>query len=177
MNDGRYDVVLDNSVAAQFLGLLAASLTGDSLLKGRSLLAGKEGSRIVSPLVSLVDDGTLPRGLGSAALDDEGCPCAARPWWSGECSRASSSIACGGAPGPGQHRQRHARLFEGPAGGGFLQPVPGAGPGLAPGVGGAPGRGLVICDIMGGHTADPVSGEFSFGAAGFLVEKGSGCAR
>lgn len=96
VNDGRYDVVLDNSVAAQFLGLLAASLTGDSLLKGRSLLAGKEGSRIVSPLVSLVDDGTLPRGLGSAALDDEGCPCAARPWWSGECSRASSSIACGG---------------------------------------------------------------------------------
>ena len=33
-------------------------------------------------------------------------------------------------------------------------------------------RGLVIAEIMGGHTADPVSGEFSFGASGFLVEKG-----
>lgn len=33
-------------------------------------------------------------------------------------------------------------------------------------------NGLMITEILGGHTADPVSGEFSFGAAGFLVEAG-----
>jgi PmbA protein len=49
---------------------------------------------------------------------------------------------------------------------------------LAPGSGGlaelAAGleRGLVISEVMGAHTADPVSGEFSLGAAGTLVENG-----
>ena len=57
VEDGRYDVLLDNSVAVQFMDLMAASLTGDSLLKGRSLLAGQEGRAVASPLISLVDDG------------------------------------------------------------------------------------------------------------------------
>ncbi len=99
VGDGRYDVILENSVAAQFLGLLAASLQGDALLKGRSLLAGKQDSQIVSPLVSLVDDGLLPRGLGSGSLDDEGVPMGRKLLWKRACSRASSSTACGG-PGP-----------------------------------------------------------------------------
>ena len=173
VGDGRYDVILENSVAAQFLGLLAASLQGDALLKGRSLLAGKQDSQIVSPLVSLVDDGLLPRGLGSGSLDDEGVPMGRKPLvekgvlkgfvfdrlWGARAGRGSTGNGMRGSlkappgvdfsnlylePGPAGPQELESRLE----------------------------RGLVITEIMGGHTADPVSGEFSFGAAGFLVEKG-----
>ena len=33
-------------------------------------------------------------------------------------------------------------------------------------------RGLYITDVMGMHTANPISGDFSVGAAGLLIENG-----
>lgn len=33
-------------------------------------------------------------------------------------------------------------------------------------------RGLMITDVMGLHTANPISGDFSLGASGFLIESG-----
>ncbi|MDD4264044.1 MAG: metallopeptidase TldD-related protein, partial [Firmicutes bacterium] len=33
-------------------------------------------------------------------------------------------------------------------------------------------RGLMITDVMGLHTANPISGDFSLGATGFLIEDG-----
>jgi PmbA protein len=33
-------------------------------------------------------------------------------------------------------------------------------------------KGIFITEILGGHTADPISGDFSFGAAGRLIENG-----
>jgi len=173
VGDGRYDVVLDNSVATQFLDLLAASLQGDSLLKGRSLLGGKQGSQIVSPQVSLVDEGTLPRGLGSGSLDDEGVAMSRKVL-----------VEAGVLRGFVFDRLWGARAGQDSTGNGMrasLKAPPGVGFSnlyLEPGSAGPQElesrleRGLVISEIMGGHTADPVSGEFSFGAAGFLVEKG-----
>lgn len=171
--DGRYDVILDREVAVQFLGLLAASLQGDSLLKGRSLLAGKEGQEVISPLLSIIDDGLYPRGLGSGSLDDEGTPMAKKVLvergvlagfiydrlWGARAGRESTGNGMRGS-------------LKGPPGVGFsnLYLEPG---GKSQGELEADmGSGLVICEIMGGHTADPVSGEFSFGASGFLVENG-----
>jgi PmbA protein len=34
------------------------------------------------------------------------------------------------------------------------------------------GRGLYITEVMGMHTANPISGDFSVGATGFWIEKG-----
>jgi PmbA protein len=33
-------------------------------------------------------------------------------------------------------------------------------------------RGLMVTDVMGLHTANPISGDFSVGASGFLIEGG-----
>jgi TldD protein len=50
------------------------TLEGDFNRKGTSLFAGRMGEQIVSPLVSVVDDGTLPNRRGSLTIDDEGTP-------------------------------------------------------------------------------------------------------
>lgn len=47
---------------------------GDGVRRGTSLLAGKLGSVIASPLVRVVDDGRWVSGRGSAMTDDEGTP-------------------------------------------------------------------------------------------------------
>ncbi|TAN39261.1 MAG: TldD/PmbA family protein [Candidatus Methanoperedens sp.] len=50
------------------------SLNADNVQKGRSALIGKMGSIIADEKLSLIDDGTLSGGLGTASTDDEGTP-------------------------------------------------------------------------------------------------------
>ena len=50
------------------------SLNSDNVQKGRSALIGKMGSIIANEKLSLTDDGILPGGMGTASTDDEGTP-------------------------------------------------------------------------------------------------------
>jgi PmbA protein len=65
-------VVFDPEVAAGLLRSLAGALSGYSLYKGASFLAGKIDTRIASSEVTLIDDGTIPEALGSKPFDGEG---------------------------------------------------------------------------------------------------------
>jgi TldD protein len=47
-------------------------LEGDFNRKGTSAFAGRMGQRVANPLVTVVDDGTLPGRRGSLSVDDEG---------------------------------------------------------------------------------------------------------
>ncbi len=171
--DGRYEVILTSEVAADFLDLLASSLQGDNLVKGRSLLAGRLGERVASPLVSVIDDGLLPRGLGSAPFDDEGTPQANKALVEGGVLKGFVFDRLWGArQGLASTGNAVRPSLKAPPSVGFtnlyLKPGQGSLTDLASGL----KRGLVISVILGGHTADPVSGQFSFGAAGHLIEDG-----
>ncbi|GAB1400500.1 TldD/PmbA family protein [Aminivibrio sp.] len=50
-------------------------LEADIIQKDYSVYRDRIGCRVASPLVTLVDDGSLPGFLGSSAWDDEGTPC------------------------------------------------------------------------------------------------------
>jgi TldD protein len=53
---------------------LGHALEGDGIRRETSLLTGKKGASIGSPLLRVVDDARLPFGRGSYAVDDEGTP-------------------------------------------------------------------------------------------------------
>jgi PmbA protein len=68
-------VLLEPMAFADILeNTLIASLNADNVQKGRSALIGKMNSGIAADELSIIDDGTLAGGLGTSACDDEGTP-------------------------------------------------------------------------------------------------------
>ena len=65
-------VVFDPQMAASLVRTLAGAASGYAIYKSTSFLVGKLGERIASRLVTVMDDGTIPGGLGSKPFDAEG---------------------------------------------------------------------------------------------------------
>jgi len=68
----RVPVVMHPDIAGAWLSEMADAWSGESLIKQSSWLTGKLGEVVASPLVTMVDDGTLVRRLGSSPYDGEG---------------------------------------------------------------------------------------------------------
>ncbi|MEM9011933.1 MAG: metalloprotease TldD [Pseudomonadota bacterium] len=72
---GEMDVVLGPGWPGILLHeAVGHGLEGDFNRKGTSAFAGLMGSRVASPGVTVVDDGTIPDRRGSISFDDEGTP-------------------------------------------------------------------------------------------------------
>ena len=68
-------VVFDAEAAGGFLAGLFGAFDAVQVLEQRSYLAGRLGQKAASPLVSIVDDGLMRRGLGTSPFDGEGVEC------------------------------------------------------------------------------------------------------
>jgi len=72
---GTFEVLLKPLAFAELLeGTLLPSLSADSVQKGRSSLKGKVGEKVSSESLRIVDDGLLSGGMDSSAFDGEGVP-------------------------------------------------------------------------------------------------------
>ena len=65
-------MAVENRAAGRMPGFLLGPLSGGALQQKRSFLEGKLGEQIASPVLTLVDDPLVPKGLGSRLYDGEG---------------------------------------------------------------------------------------------------------
>jgi PmbA protein len=170
----RCPVVLDAFVAASFIGFIGAMLSADAVQRGRSLFAGREGEEVAGPALRLADAGTEPEGPSSAPFDGEGAP-----------TRRTGLIEDGQLLGflyDSRTARKAGRSTTGNASRGSYRTPPSVGttnllvePGeldLA-GLMAEAGEGLYVTDVAGLHSGvNPVSGTFSVGASGRLIETG-----
>ncbi|MGN6593004.1 MAG: TldD/PmbA family protein [Terriglobales bacterium] len=70
----RVPVVFEPQAARSLLGHILEAVSGESVYREASFLAGKLGEAVAVPELNLVDDGTLPGRLGSSPFDGEGVP-------------------------------------------------------------------------------------------------------
>lgn len=164
-------VVFDPDAARAMLAMLAGCIMGSSIWRKTSYLVGREGTRVASDLIDVVDDPLIRRAPGSRPFDGEGLASrvnvvvekgvlrtylcdsySARKL--GRQSTASAARGGGASVGPGTSN--------------FVL-KPGADSNAAI-VKGTP-RGLYVTEMMG-FGFNSVTGDFSRGAAGFWIENG-----
>ena len=68
----RVPVIFDRDVAASILDDVFAAVSAANVANANSWLVGRVGATVGSPLVTIVDDGRMAGGLGSAPFDGEG---------------------------------------------------------------------------------------------------------
>ena len=167
-------IVLDPYMGMSLLGALVPLFSADSVLKGKSLFAGKLGGRVASEQVTIVDDARTPGALRSAPFDGEGVVTTTRTLVDAGVLRGYlSSLKTAkkmDAPPTGNAR-RGSYATPSRIGAANFHLAPGA---ASPAelVGGLE-RSLRITSLLNLHTIDPISGEFSLGATGEYLERGA----
>jgi PmbA protein len=170
-------IVLDNSVAADFLGLLASSLSAESVQKKKSMLAGSVGEMVLSSRLNVIDSGLLNGMLGSRPFDDEGVGTTAKTLidhgklcgflHNTYTAQKASTISTGNAV-RGGHKGIPTvgitNLFIDASSSEYRSPFDSLITHID--------QGMVVTETMGMHTANPISGEFSVGVSGFRVMGG-----
>jgi PmbA protein len=165
-------VLFDAVSARSLLGDLASCLSGYAIYRSSSFLAGRLGEKIASELVSVVDDGRLPGGLGSRPFDGEGLPTRRKvvvergklhtyllDSYSGRklemASTGNASRSAGSAP-----RVSPTNLWIEPGTSTLEEMIAGT------------ERGLLVTGLFG-FGFNPVTGDYSRGATGAWIENGA----
>ena len=171
VKSGQMPVVFDPRVGGSFVGHLLGGIGGSSIARKTSFLLESLGAQLFDSSISIVDDPHRMRGLGSRAFDGEGLPTARR-------SIIENGVLTGWLMESASARQLG------------LEPTGHASRGIggAPGVstsnvhmeGGSVSVSELIADIrhgiyvheLAGQGVNPVTGDYSRGAAGFLIING-----
>lgn len=169
----RMPVVMDPYIVTNFLGVLQNVFSGEAVLKGKSFLKGKEGQQVANPLVTIIDDGTMPGRLGSSPFDGEGIPTSATPLIEegklmGFLHNSYTAKKFGLKSTGNAVRGSYKGTPEVGITNLYLKPGPVSPEDIIKDI----QKGLYITDVMGMHTANPISGDFSLGASGLLIENG-----
>src|SRR3954470_19782912 len=170
----RCPVVLDSFVAASFVGFIGSMLSADAVQRGRSLFAGREGDEVAAQALRLADDGTEPNGPASAPFDGEGVPTRRTPLIEGGRLKTFLFDARTARKGGRETTANAGRgSYRSPPSVGTSNLIVEAGEGTLEELVARAGDGLYVTDVAGLHSGvNPVSGTFSVGASGRLIESG-----
>ncbi len=148
-------------------------LEADIIQKDYSVYRNHIGCRVASPLVTMVDDGSLPGFLGSSVCDDEGTPCRRTVLIDRGVLKAYlsdiTSARRGNLPLTGNGRRSSYRAVPQPRmTNTFIEPGTSSLEDMVRSL----NRGLLV-NKMGGGEVNPTSGDFVFQVTeGYLVEGG-----
>ena len=163
-------IVYDPRVSSSLVGHLSAAVNGAAIARGTSFLKDRMGQKIMADGLTVVDDPTRPRGLSSRPFDGEGVAVAPLAIvedgvlgsWILDCASARElgletngrATRGGGIPSPGSTN---------------LALLPGTQ--SAEDLIGSVKSGLYITSLIG-QGVNGVTGDYSRGASGFLIEDG-----
>jgi len=167
-------VVLDQTVAASFVGLIGGVLGADAVQRGRSPFAERLGTGVGSEALTLRDDGLDPAGPATAPFDGEGLSSARtalieagilRTYLFDTYTARRGGVESTSNAGRGGYRSlprvSASNLVVVPGSLGFEELL------------GEAGEGVLITDVAGLHSGvNPVSGVFSVGASGRAIRGG-----
>ncbi len=171
VKSGQMSLIFDPRIGSSFVGHLLGAISGSAIARKTSFLLDANGKQLFDSSISIIDDPHRKRGLGSKAFDGEGLPTARR-------SIIDKGVLTGWLMESASARQL------------ALQPTGHASRGVsgAPGVspsnlhmeGGSVTPAELMADIkhgiyiheLAGQGVNPVTGDYSRGAAGFLIIEG-----
>lgn len=159
---GEYPVLLPAEVARSLVGHLLGAVSGGALYRRASFLLDSVGTQLFPAWFSIHEDPFLRRGLRSAAWDSEGV------------ATRASSLVDGGVLQRyvlGSYSARKLGLQTTANAGGVHNLEIGVNADDFDSLLRGMGRGLVVTELMG-QGVNTVTGDYSRGAAGFLVENG-----
>lgn len=170
----KVPVLFDNLSTAELFAALGAAVSGEAVTKGKSYLAGRLGDRVASDAVTVVDDGLMVGGFGTAPFDGEGVATSRREIVAGGALRSylhntyTASRMGAESTGNASRASFRAQVGVSPSN---ITLVPGReSPGqlLA-----SMGTGFEVRELQGVHVGlNPVTGEVSLGAKGRWIESG-----
>jgi PmbA protein len=155
-------VLFEAGVAGSLLGHFVTAATGSSLYRRSSFLLDRLGTAVFSPAVEILEDPFQPGGMASGYFDAEGVATERRNVVEGGVLRGwfLSTYSA----------RKLGLQTTGNAGGNHNLVVKSGERDLA-GLAALMGRGLLVTEMMG-QGVNPVTGDYSRGAAGFWVEGG-----
>lgn len=167
-----YPVVFEREAMANLLGVFTSFFSGEAAVKKLTPLLGKEGEKVFSELLTIVDEAIYPESPYNEPFDDEGVACYRK------------EVVENGVFKTFLHNLKSAKHFKTKStGNGFRAGgaigVQGVNFYIKPGerdleelLGGIE-EGVLITDLAGLHAgANPVTGDFSAQASGFLIKNG-----
>jgi len=169
----RVPVLFDPATTAEILEFISDAFLGENAIKGKSYLRDKLGTKCFSECITISDNPLNERSSDACPFDGEGVPSQKTvlldkgvlqsflydSYWGSAAGKPSTgnSSRSGYRSWP-TLSIRHLCLEP------SCEPIQGALAGLP--------QVLKITDIMGMHTANPITGELSVGINGILLEKG-----
>ncbi len=160
---GTLPVLFSAPSARSLIGHLLAAVSGGALYRKASFLLDAAGTRLFPQWFSIFEDPFLQRGLHSAAFDAEGVA-----------TRASPLVEAGTLQRYvlGSYSARKLGLRTTANAGGVHNLLVSANAADERAMIGGIQRGLLVTELMG-QGVNPVTGDYSRGAAGFLIENGA----
>jgi PmbA protein len=165
-------VIFDPDVARALLGGMLNAINGERILQGASFLKDYLGKQFASALLTITDDGTMPRNIASSPFDGEGVPVTKNILvkdgilksfiYNTKAARRAGTRSTGNASRGG---------FSSLPGIGTNNTIVSAGQSTRDEIIGSTKKGLLLLEITG-YGIDPVTGNFSGGASGLWIENG-----